>query len=292
MAETPDKSVGLRETLEALAEQFCSMAAPPPPLADPPRGDVWAVPGMDPLALVGESAMRRNRAEYDRALSEAGAMLAAIGRLETCEDERAKIYVAAHDLGSWGGLVRSTANLFSLYVGGPIAELRDSSGTAEEYELHGDGYPPQFRPAQRSFTSRKITARLFDEPRLVCPERCGLYASACRRLAETLPAAYAQREVEDAQPEIATKKSLPPSREKAWQLYNWAITQDPGPTKHTDAGVYEFLKKTQHLDADDLPGTAESFAAMLREARRHYGVSKNQPRSGRDGRNIHKKDEI
>ena len=123
-------------------------------------------------------------------------------------------------------------------------------------------------------------------------------AVACDVLADLLessaspgpvPAGSALARQNGVNPTLVTHrpgKSPPPSAEKAYRLYEWAVSEDPGPPKQTDTAVYKWLKNNPKGTSDDLPGSAASFAALLRKARRYYGTSKHHYRRGRGGRSV------
>jgi DNA-binding NtrC family response regulator len=71
-------------------------------------------------------------------------------------------------------------------------------------------------------------------------------------------------------------RRLPPSREKAWRLYQDALVVNPGLIGEPDAIVFEWLRKRSE-DREGLPPMCDTFKKYLREARNHYGCPKNEP---------------
>jgi two-component system nitrogen regulation response regulator GlnG len=76
-------------------------------------------------------------------------------------------------------------------------------------------------------------------------------------------------------------RRLPPSRERAYQLYRWALEQHPDLASGTDADVFEWLQSDLRVEGEGLPRCRETFERYLREARAHHDDHKHQPRLGR-----------
>jgi DNA-binding NtrC family response regulator len=84
-----------------------------------------------------------------------------------------------------------------------------------------------------------------------------------------------------------SERRLPPSREKAYQLYRWALEQDPGLADGTDADAFEWLQRDLRVEGEGLPRCCKTFERYLREARAHYDDHKNFTRTGRGlGRSV------
>jgi hypothetical protein len=89
-----------------------------------------------------------------------------------------------------------------------------------------------------------------------------------------------------------TKKPLPPSRAKAYALFEWALQQNAELASKTDREVYEWLK-TKPDQAGDLPANPDTFSTYLKEARRYYRTPKHLPRSGRaKGKSVVDQDQL
>jgi hypothetical protein len=88
-------------------------------------------------------------------------------------------------------------------------------------------------------------------------------------------------------PTASQPRRLAPSREKAYQLYRWALEQNPALADGTDADVYAWLQKDLRVEGEGLPRCCKTFERYLREARAHYDDHKHQPRGGRQpGRSV------
>jgi hypothetical protein len=76
-------------------------------------------------------------------------------------------------------------------------------------------------------------------------------------------------------------RGLPPSREKAYRLFCWAVGREPALANSTDAEVFRWLQRDQRVERDEVPGSCATFCRYLREARSFYKNQKNAPRAGR-----------
>ena len=85
---------------------------------------------------------------------------------------------------------------------------------------------------------------------------------------------------------------LPHSREVAYRQYLYA--QEKAPDRETDAELYDWLKHTEDLpDGVDALPIFETWSKYVREARKHYGTSKNAPKTGRaTGKSVVPEDQI
>jgi DNA-binding NtrC family response regulator len=93
-------------------------------------------------------------------------------------------------------------------------------------------------------------------------------------------------------PATANGRQLPPSRERAYQLFRWALEQDPDLAGRTDAEVFRWLRRDVRVEGDGLPDSCDTFRRYLREARAHYHDQKNAPRAGREhGRSVVREDQ-
>jgi hypothetical protein len=80
---------------------------------------------------------------------------------------------------------------------------------------------------------------------------------------------------------------LPPSREKAYQLFRWALEQRPELADRSDSEVFDWLQRDPRVEGEGLPDRSDTFERYLREARTHYDDHKHLPRSGRPlGRSV------
>jgi DNA-binding NtrC family response regulator len=85
----------------------------------------------------------------------------------------------------------------------------------------------------------------------------------------------------------AGTRGLPPSREKAYRLFCWAVAREPALANGSDAEVFRWLQRDQRVEHDDFPGSCATFCRYLREARLYYRSQKNSPRAGRPlGRSV------
>jgi two-component system response regulator AtoC len=73
------------------------------------------------------------------------------------------------------------------------------------------------------------------------------------------------------------KKRLPPSREKAYQLYKWATEVSPELAGKSDAEVFHWLQTDPRVAGEGLPRNVETFKKFLRDARRYYDDHKHAP---------------
>jgi two-component system nitrogen regulation response regulator GlnG len=76
-----------------------------------------------------------------------------------------------------------------------------------------------------------------------------------------------------ARSDAAARKPLPPSREKAWRLYLWALKQDPTLRGAPYAKVFQWLTAKLAMDEEDrhgLPEKCETFERYVREAIAYY----------------------
>jgi hypothetical protein len=82
-----------------------------------------------------------------------------------------------------------------------------------------------------------------------------------------------------------SETDLPPSRQKAYSQYQWAIRTNAELSGAGDRAVYDWL--TEHSEeGEQLPSFA-SWTRYLRDARAAIGTSKHTPRHGREtGRSI------
>ena len=76
-------------------------------------------------------------------------------------------------------------------------------------------------------------------------------------------------------------RSLPPSREKAYRLFCWAVAREPALANATDVQVFRWLQRDERVDRDEFTGSCATFCRYLREARSFHGKRKNSPRAGR-----------
>jgi DNA-binding NtrC family response regulator len=81
--------------------------------------------------------------------------------------------------------------------------------------------------------------------------------------------------------EGAEARRLPPSREKAYQLFRWALEQSPDLADRSDAEVFDWLQRDPRVEGEGLPDRSDTFERYLREARTHYDDHKHLPRAGR-----------
>lgn len=80
---------------------------------------------------------------------------------------------------------------------------------------------------------------------------------------------------------------LPPSRLKAYQLFRWALEQNPELVECSDAEVFRWLRQDPRVEGDGLPDRCDTFRRYLREARAHYQDHKHTPRANRPtGRSV------
>jgi len=85
----------------------------------------------------------------------------------------------------------------------------------------------------------------------------------------------------------ASARSLPPSRERAYRLYLWAVEQDPQLAGRGDAEVFRRLRRDPRVEGEGLPDSCDTFRRYLREARAFYDDSRHTARSGRPhGRSV------
>jgi DNA-binding NtrC family response regulator len=76
-----------------------------------------------------------------------------------------------------------------------------------------------------------------------------------------------------ARSDAAARKPLPPSREKAWRLYRWALEQAPALRGAPYAKVFQWLTAKLAMDEEDrqgLPEKSETFERYVREAFAYY----------------------
>jgi len=88
-------------------------------------------------------------------------------------------------------------------------------------------------------------------------------------------------------PEIESH-NLPPSQEKAYRSYKYAVHQDS--KIETDRQAYQWLEN-YGLPEYELP-SFDTWRRHLRAGRNYYGEQKNKPRAGRQGRSTVGKDQI
>jgi len=82
------------------------------------------------------------------------------------------------------------------------------------------------------------------------------------------------------------KKGLTKAEILAYQSYDYAITQKPELANATDNKVYDWLKEYGTGEDDyELP-YCETWKRQVRAGRKHHGMQKNTPRSGRTSRSI------
>jgi len=96
----------------------------------------------------------------------------------------------------------------------------------------------------------------------------------------------------DEDERINNSPSLKPSREKAYNHYQFALEKKPELAEVTDREVYDWLSNNPQT-SDEIPSRFDTFAKYLREARKHYGEHKHTPRCSREtGRSIVRQDQI
>jgi hypothetical protein len=83
---------------------------------------------------------------------------------------------------------------------------------------------------------------------------------------------------------------LAPSRRKAYQQYQWAVSCNAALDGAPDRDVYDWLKEKLETDAE-LPSLA-NWTRYLRTARKADGTSKHNSRAGRTGRSVVNQNEI
>jgi hypothetical protein len=186
MFTSPEANDDWPERLKDLGKKFATLASTVP-VAPPLSREVWAPLPPSQIALIYEKECQDHRARYDNALDEAGGALLELanGGLIT-GDDRLLAVVAAYELHSWGGFVRTLADLFVLYAGGLRIELHTPNGEVEEYEAVGDDIPPQIRPLGGKVLT-PATRRALGVPLPVDPLRCERYAQTCLGLTDRLP---------------------------------------------------------------------------------------------------------
>lgn len=87
-------------------------------------------------------------------------------------------------------------------------------------------------------------------------------------------------------------KALRPSRERAYRLFQYAISKRPELAAATDRQVHDWLTQDPET-CDHIPRRFDTFSTYLREARAHYDDRKHNPRHRRmTGRSIVHSDEI
>jgi len=245
-----------------------------------------------------DKAMRDLRGKYDEAMAEAGMLLISLSNSGVITDQRLKLLVAEHELYPHGGLVgKPVENVFALYVGGPRFELSDSQGRIVKFQYeHGtniDGKVIEFLSEAPPDGNGVVeaTRKALGEPPPPDPVQCLLYADFCLSLAKQVGAVPPAPET-PLPDEQQNHRKLPQSAEKAYGLYAWALTQDPGPTNQKDLAVYNWLSTNPKISKDDLPWTFKSFQTLLGKARKHHGTSKHQSRQGRSGRSIRESEQF
>ena len=75
-------------------------------------------------------------------------------------------------------------------------------------------------------------------------------------------------------------KLLPLAQEKAYQSCEYAIQKEPELADKTDRDVYNWLK--ENGTADYKFPDFETWSRYVRAGRKHYGIHRNLPRTGRE----------
>jgi DNA-binding NtrC family response regulator len=81
--------------------------------------------------------------------------------------------------------------------------------------------------------------------------------------------------------EEPSERRLPPSRLKAYQLFQWALEQAPELGDAADAVVFRWLQEDPRVAGEGLPDRSATFERYLRDARAYYNDHKNTPRHAR-----------
>jgi len=92
-------------------------------------------------------------------------------------------------------------------------------------------------------------------------------------------------------------KKLSRSREKAWELYKWALGREPTLAVKTDAEVFAWLKAKSQMAKEEglegLPKSPETFERYMRQARAYHNCPKNTPTHHRPvGKSVVRPDQI
>lgn len=84
-------------------------------------------------------------------------------------------------------------------------------------------------------------------------------------------------------------KRLPPSREKAYRVFEWAVSENPD--LKTDRAVYDWvIRDGRHADVLTYPFA--TFVRYLSDARDFYDTHKHTPRKGRTSRSVVRKSQL
>jgi len=80
------------------------------------------------------------------------------------------------------------------------------------------------------------------------------------------------------------RTSIPASHERAYRLFQYAVSENPALASGTDRDVYDWLKERDSVE--HLPGRYENFVRYLRAGRAHHDQRKNRPGGPASGRSI------
>lgn len=87
------------------------------------------------------------------------------------------------------------------------------------------------------------------------------------------------------------KANLPPSRLRAWSLYMQAVAEEPELQRKTDRETHDWITDNLLDKGESIPPFA-TWRRYLSEARAAFNQRKHEPRSGRTGRSIVRRDQI
>jgi DNA-binding NtrC family response regulator len=110
---------------------------------------------------------------------------------------------------------------------------------------------------------------------------------ACRRDEIGPDDLHLEPNAETVVPPDAEGRPLPPSRERAYQMFLWALEQNPDLVDCTDAEVFRWLRQDLRVEGEGLPASCDTFRRYLREARAYHQDRKHNSRARRStGRSV------
>lgn len=165
--------VELTREFERLAELFKL------PEVDGAAGVDTVCPPMGKIDYRDNLLKRQAVLNSRRLVERAGQVMVALQRAGLVDVDGLAEFVAARDLGEYGGLFDDTRNLFALLVGGPCIELFDGDDVAT-YNKPRPGWPIEYCPTP----TPKMSVRLLGEDVVRRLDRDQLlrYAEFCRSL--------------------------------------------------------------------------------------------------------------